>query len=92
MTESSATPTQEAPEGFHYEWVRDDSFEMAWLDRTCRQLRCGEPAVVALKRRHGTSPFGFRWWFYCAEHMYGRKIDDGVVKMRRLVQNEVPND
>lgn len=33
---------------------------------------CRRPAVAALARRNG-------WWCYCEEHLYGRKIEDGVV-------------
>lgn len=83
------------PEGYHYEWVPDEG----WLvppdladTRRCSSAGCLNVAIVLLKRRHRRFASGFAWWGYCAAHMYGlgtiRKIEEGVVKVRRVVKNE----
>jgi hypothetical protein len=85
MTDSEWIP----PEGYRYEWVRDDSWEMGGDGRTCRMKGCKEPAVARLRRSHRNKS-GFkdvRLWAYCEAHLYGRKIEDGAVKSRRLVQD-----
>lgn len=38
--------------------------------------RCEKPGVVRLNRGWGDKP---RWWWYCADHLYGRWIEDGKV-------------
>ena len=78
----SETP---APEGYHREWLPDEGWKLADLERTCRAKDCESPAVAALRRKHGD---GFRWWYYCGSHLYGRKIEDGMVKVYRLVKDE----
>ena len=63
-------------------WVTDRDWEVLSLDTTlkCRKTTgkplggCSKPAVAELKRRNG-------WWAYCAGHLYGRKVEDGVVKV-----------
>lgn len=88
---STELTIDEVPEGYHYEWLPDESFKIGGDGRGCRMRGCENPAVVMLRRNHREkSGFaGFRWWPYCADHMYGRKIEDGVVKMCRLFQNEL---
>lgn len=76
---------REIPLGYHEEWVADPNWQEAQFMRICRMNGCGNRAVAALKRKHRSSPWGFRWWHYCGEHLYGRKIEDGVVKSCRLV-------
>lgn len=77
--------TWDAPEGFHHEWVPDERSRLAtpeeFCTRRCRRPRCGEEPVMALQRRNG-------WWLYCGAHMYGRRINNGVVESRRLVKDE----
>jgi len=74
----------DVPEGYRREWVAEgEGWKLADLDRTCQHRGCHDAAVAALRRKHGT---GFRWWYYCAAHLYGRKIEDGVVKVERLVE------
>jgi len=83
----------EAPAGFH--WEVGESHHLDWsLDawqigqRRCRfsdaGVRCANIAAVVLHR--------YSWngrsqpWAYCADHMYGRWIEDGRVlewKLRR---------
>lgn len=76
--------SDEVPEGYRYEWVADDSWCLLSEpeNRRCRMKGCKNQAVAALRRKHGK---GVQWWAYCGLHLYGRKIEDGVVKCRRLV-------
>lgn len=50
--------------------------------RGSRSVAHGAPIVAALLRRFGKTRG--RWWGYCAEHLYGRWIEDGVVLDWRL--------
>jgi len=77
----------EAPEGYHWEWVADANWKVGGEGRKCRMLRCPKNAVAALMRRRRSALISFNWWHYCADHLYGRKIEDGVVKSRQLVKN-----
>ena len=40
---------------------------------------CRRPAVAELQR-------GFQSWAYCADHLYGRRIRDGIVEVEILVE------
>lgn len=76
----------EAPNGYHREWVLDEGWKIGGDGRLCRSKGCRRPAVAAL-RRSNRSPRGFQWWHYCESHLYGRKIEGGFVKSERLVEN-----
>lgn len=78
----------EAPEGYRYEWIADNDWQLVSEQRKCSMRRCTATADALLRRQHKRFPSGFAWWAYCREHLYGRKVEDGVVKFRRLVQNE----
>lgn len=43
----------------------------------CRRRGCDHPPVAWLNRGYRGRP---SWWAYCADHMYGRWVEDGVVK------------
>ena len=77
----------ESPEGYHYEWVAED--ESNWLiggrAYKCRMRGCNKRAAARLRRAHAG---GYRWWAYCEDHMYGRRIRNGVIEFKRLVPNE----
>jgi hypothetical protein len=76
------------PSGYRYEWCADEGWKIGGDGRKCRMLRCPKPAIAAFERRRRSKKTGgytWNWWHYCADHMYGRKIKDGVVKFRRLV-------
>lgn len=85
-------PWDDPPEGFHFEMAEQ---EQKWITPPvgkgkCRftvghYQTCGKPAVVTLMRRHGK---GDAPWDYCAEHMYGRWVEDGKVMGWRLVKDE----
>ena len=81
--------TREVPEGYRLEWQPDNDWRIGGRGRLCSLKSCVRPAVAALKRNW---KFGFRWYHYCADHLYGRKIEDGVVYFERLVElEEVPS-
>lgn len=80
---------REIPDGYTLEWVPDPEWELTETTRKCRGARgCDKPAVAAFRRKHRGGYCNHRWWYYCADHMYGRKIEDGVVKCERLVKIE----
>lgn len=92
------TPWSLPPEGFHFEAVQEDS---DWITPPigagrCRgnagsgHRACGAPAVVTLMRRRSwrNGYSGQTPWDYCAEHMYGRWIEDGKVMHWRLVKDD----
>ena len=80
-----------APPGHHYEVETADGWRLA-KGKRCRagvgyrSSACGAPSVAELKRMWGT---GWRWWAYCAEHMYGRWVEGGRVVEWRLAEDEV---
>lgn len=80
-------PENEAPEGYRYEWVDDDDWKILSEQdsRKCSMRRCTATAIAMLRRKHKRFASGFAWWAYCGQHLYGRKIENGVVKYRRLV-------
>jgi hypothetical protein len=81
---SAPKPDYPAPHGYEYIAEEDADWKLVVgadePGRRCRYMtgrtQCGAPAVAALHR--GPNASG-SWWAYCADHMYGRWIDDGVV-------------
>jgi hypothetical protein len=76
------------PPGYRIEWVPDgEDWRPATtaenLTRECRRPRCHGAPVVALNRGWRGQ---VRWWLYCADHMYGRRIVGGVVQHRAAVE------
>lgn len=77
-------------EGYHVEWRESDaSWRVADRAETylfkCRRRGCSHPVVAVLNRIHGK---GTQRWFYCADHLYGRRINSGRVESPRLVPND----
>lgn len=85
--------------GHHYEAVAERA-DWAVMDGTekanrCRSAQfhhraCGQPAVIkVLRSRYRANP---TWWAYCAEHAYGRWIEDGHVMhwMQQSDDGQVP--
>ena len=50
----------------------------AW--RCCRGAKSCPGRVVARLERSGHKRRA--WWFYCADHLYGRRIEDGRVWLK----------
>jgi hypothetical protein len=71
-----------------YEWAPDDNWEVTDEARKCRMVRCPNTAVARMRRSFTgrRSGRGWRWWHYCADHLYGRKIENGAVLIRRVVR------
>jgi hypothetical protein len=91
--------SDQPPEGFHHEWHVDEQWttDPAIVDgRLCRftvgpgHKTCREPAVAALDRSSSVSSSRSpRWWRYCEDHLYGRRLRDGRVEVRRLVRDDI---
>lgn len=58
------------------------NLEALW--RRNPELRLGQ-IIVGIRRRTGLADC---WWKYCAEHLYGRWIENGAVMFWRLVPIE----
>ena len=91
-SEKDGQVIEEASEypGYHYEWVVDESWHVGGDGLKCRMKGCRNPASAWLFRSrrylgHST-PVP---WHYCESHLYGRKLEDGVIKIRRLVENSL---
>ena len=80
---------QEPPGGFEWVWVPEAGFgagEWEVLEpetaKTCRytigRQRCLNKSVARLNRSR--IPKYQQWWHYCEDHMFGRRIRDGVVE------------
>lgn len=91
-------PEREAPpDGFKWEAVPADS---DWRLATsleasvhkCRGIRgCRGWVIIALLRsfRHWkTGQDDVRWYYYCADHTYGRWLEDDKIMQWRLVEDE----
>jgi len=81
------TVTEDANPRYHREWCVDERWKLGGEGRMCRMKGCHNLAVAALKRIQRNGVQGFSWWHYCDLHLYGRKIEDGAVKVERLVEN-----
>lgn len=92
--------TREAPAGLRWAWVPEERGE--WQlpgpeDVRCSQRLCRNPPVAVLIRtvwRYDSEQSGrhvARRWRCCAltEHLYGRRVRDGVIEYQRLVPLEV---
>lgn len=82
---------EQAPEGYRYEWVVEEpKWKLGGDGRKCSHAGCLNLAIALLARQHRRFQSGLAWWGYCAEHLYGlgslRKIEDGTIKIRRLVK------
>jgi hypothetical protein len=86
-----------APDGFVQVPRQEGSDWRLETNRQCRQMeghhhRCPNQAVAALnrgRRRHGKGSAD-SWWAYCADHLFGRWIEDGRVMCWILVPAETP--
>lgn len=76
-------------EGYHREWVKDDAWQLGTKYAKCRQPRCPNPPVAEFNRmftldngRRVPRPYA-----YCANHLYGRRIENGEVQHNVLVKD-----
>ena len=58
-------------------WEKDPQWRRFEIERPCRRMTghyqfCRKNSHFAFRRSNG-------YWFYCEDHMYGRKVVDGVV-------------
>ena len=79
----------DVPEGYRREWVAEP--ETHWRvgadGRRCSMYLCHNEAVAQLARQRNRRGLVLvAWYSYCPSHLYGRKIEDGVVKFQRLVK------
>lgn len=79
-----------APAGSEYVWVPETSVRWELLGQNaelsvCRgNASCDGTPVARLNRSRDLTNHP-RWWNYCVEHLYGRRIVDGVLQVRQLV-------
>jgi hypothetical protein len=74
------------PQGCRWVAVPDKAWRVD-SGRQCRmigghpRIRCAEPAVAAMNRGRRVYGRGVSdsWWAYCADHMFGRWVEDGRV-------------
>ncbi|OGT54309.1 MAG: hypothetical protein A3E01_15200 [Gammaproteobacteria bacterium RIFCSPHIGHO2_12_FULL_63_22] len=79
--------------GYHYEWRAevDSDWSLAAeriAGKRCRYTVgpgnriCGAEPVAALNRGMTRDGLGRvpSWWAYCGEHLYGRRIHNGVIE------------
>ncbi|MGH9505267.1 MAG: hypothetical protein ACRD20_20630 [Terriglobales bacterium] len=80
--------SDETPEGSHWEWIADDSWMLDESGDKCSMPRCNNTAVAGFfRKRERRSGRVLAWYRYCVNHLYGRKIEEGIVKFQRLVKN-----
>lgn len=68
-------------------WVPDEQWIALSAKTTsrCRMIegkartRCPNTAVAQFRRGHRS----ISWWAYCADHLYGRRLNNGVVEILR---------
>ena len=77
----------ETNEGYHYEWKPDPQWTFGTQYDKCRQPRCPNPPVAELGRYSYTRRKTFQY-AYCAAHLYGRRINNGVIEHRIVVRDE----
>lgn len=90
MTDDRTTgpePPHDADNGLHWEAVPEANRDWRLVTgkgcrlRTGTHIVCGQPAVAELNRGKCQ---GESWWAYCADHLYGRWIENGQVMSWRL--------
>ena len=73
-------------------WVADPAWIFGGDGKLCRDMTrvrdqagwgnryCRAPAVAAFRR----GQWRIQWWYYCEEHLHGRRIRNGVVQWHIL--------
>ena len=75
--------SEEAMSEDRNEWVPDPRWKVTLAGGECSFPRCEGEAVAVFLRRYAV---GLRRYRYCADHLYGRRIIDGVVCRSRRVR------
>jgi hypothetical protein len=94
----SGRPGRLVPSGFELIAVPDPDWRLVTNGvagvpgRQCRltsgRKACGKAAVARVHRSFRRRKLRGHWWSYCAEHMYGRWIENGVVMVWHLVESD----
>jgi len=85
MDDRRPDPGREPPEGCEFFAVMDEGWRAGGSSsHRCRYMlngrSCGAPSVARFNRpRHLKTGIRPTWWHYCADHMYGRWVENGVV-------------
>lgn len=84
------TPWALPPDGFHFEVAEQGEWVIPAVGAgRCRYGKpaCKKPAAASMMRTHHTK-YGSQNvpWDYCADHLYGRWIEDGKVVGWRLAK------
>ena len=73
------------------QWVPDRDWRVLPLGEIrwkCRGKRgCPNRPVASLWRKYGYPLASGQWWNYCGDHLYGRRIRDGVVEREVFVND-----
>lgn len=76
-------------EGYHREWQPDPDWRYGTRYTKCRRPRCAEPPVAEFDRSYYIEgQRKSRPYAYCADHLYGRKIENGQVLHSVLVKDD----
>lgn len=87
LPDPAIVKTGPPPDGYRWAWTEENTDgPNAWRvvppdqAQPCRwraaHLTCGVPSVAKLLR---STPPSNNWWHYCADHLYGRHVHNGVV-------------
>lgn len=93
MSEAADRWLQDLEDRGLLEWLPDPKWTTEpsiIAEKVCRQKHCQQPAVAAFNRsRRPSHPV---WWCYCdtPDHLYSRRIVDGVVLMWHRIRQEAP--
>jgi hypothetical protein len=80
LPDPTTVRTDPCPDGFEYQWVPEPVFGwLAWRvvdqPKRCRDInhgvRCIADSVAVIQRGRKRE----QWWHYCADHMFGRKVN-----------------
>jgi hypothetical protein len=77
-------------EGYHHEWRSDPSWRYGTKYTKCRRRGCLNSPIAEFDRtvRMSRGRIARRPYAYCADHLYGRKIENGQVLHSVLVKDD----
>lgn len=62
-------------------WVPDTTFIVDNSGEKCRDRKCAKKPVARF-RRGVVGRQGSGWWWCCEDHLYGRRLNNGVVEIQ----------